>query len=310
MSNRNRTKTDSQFDLFDRPYVLLVLAILFWSGNFILGRAVRAEVPPIGLAFWRWFVGSLIVLPFALPYLKPELLQVFRHWKIILLFSALGIATFNTLVYIGLHSTTAINGSLIQSITPLAIALLSYLLFRDTLSLVQVIGIAISLSGVIVITMRGSWQTLTTLSFNPGDGLILTAVSCYAFYVSLLRLRPAIHPLSFLAVTFALGTLMLLPFYAWENLTGHIMRLNPVTVLSISYVGIFPSILAYFCYDRGVLLIGANQAGQFLNLIPLFSSVMAVLFLGETFQLFHGIGMILILGGIFLVTTGRYRRTD
>lgn len=310
MSNSDRTKTLSRVDLFDRPYVLLVLAILFWSGNFILGRAVRAEVPPIGLAFWRWLVGSLVVLPFALPYLKPELPQVLRHWKIILLFSALGVATFNTLIYIGLHSTTAINGSLIQSITPLIIVILSYLLFRDSLSLVQIIGIAVSLSGVIAITLGGSWHNLATLSFNPGDGLILTAVVCYALYVSLLRLRPAIHPISFLAVTFALGAMMLLPFYVWETLTGHVVQFNLVTLLSIAYVGIFPSILAYLCYDRGVLLIGANRAGQFLNLIPLFSSVMAVLFLGETFQLFHGIGMALILGGIFLVTTESYRQTN
>lgn len=268
---------------------------------------MRAEVPPIGLAFWRWFVGFLIVSKFAWPYLKSDWSNVLRHWKIILVLSVLGIATFNTLLYIGLHSTTAINGALIQSTMPLVIVVISYLLFRDTVTPVQALGIAISLSGAIAIITRGSWQTLATLSLNPGDLWIFVAVISYAAYSSLLRLRPAIHPLSFLAVTFALGAIILLPLYVWENLTGQIMQLNAVTVLSVSYVAIFPSILAYICYNRGVELVGANRAGLFLYLMPLFGSLMAMLFLGESFQFFHAIGMSLILIGMLLVTTHKPR---
>ncbi len=305
--NGNRLKTDGSFYLLNRPYILLVLTILFWSSNVILGRAVRAEVPPIGLAFWRWFVGFLIVLKFALPYLEPDLPQILRHWKIILLYSSLGIAAFNTLLYIGLQSTTAINSLLIQSTIPLVIVMMSYLLFRDTVSAKQAMGIGIALSGAFAIIARGSWQTLASLSFNPGDLLIFVAVICSAAYTTLLRLRPAIHPLSFLAITFALGTVLLLPFYIGEKLTGQIVQLNIVTVLSVSYVAIFPSILAYICYNRGVELVGANRAGLFLYLMPLFGSLMAMLFLGETFQLFHVVGMSLIIMGILLFITNKHR---
>lgn len=301
-----RLKKDG-FYIVNRPYILLVLTVLFWSGNLILGRAVRAEIPPIGLAFWRWLVGFLIVLKFAYPYLKADFPQIVRHWKIILLFSALGISAFNTLLYIGLQSTTAINGLLIQTTMPLVIVLMSYLLFQDTVSAKQALGIAISLSGAIAIIARGSWQTLITLSLNPGDLLIFTAVVSYAAYSTLLRLRPAIHPLSFLASTFALGTMLLLPLYIGENLTGRLMQFNTVTVLSISYVAIFPSILAYICYNRGVELVGANRAGLFLYLMPVFGSLLAMVFLGETFQPFHALGISLIFLGILLVTTSKNR---
>ncbi|GAB4386645.1 MAG: DMT family transporter [Elainellaceae cyanobacterium] len=290
----------------DRPYLLLLLAILFWSGNLVLGRAVRTEIPPIGLAFWRWLVGSLLVLPLARSHLKPDLPQILRHWKIMTLFAVLGVTMFNTLVYTGLRSTTAINGALLQTITPLVIVLFSYLLFREAISTVQIIGILISLAGVLIITMRGEWQTLSQLSLNHGDIWIFIAVIGYALYVTLQRLRPVIHPLSFMAVTFVLGTGMIVPFYIWEHINGAIVQWNQVTIFSVLYVAIFPSILAYFCYDRGVLLLGANRAGQFLNLIPLCSSLMAILLLGETFQVFHGIGMVLILGGIWLVTQHQF----
>lgn len=295
-------KPPPAFRLFDRPYFLLTLAILFWSGNLILARAMRTEIPPIGLTFWRWFIGLLLLLKFALPSLKTDLPQILHHWKLLLLFSGLGIVGFPVLFYTGLQSTTAMNGALIQATMPLAIVLASYLLFRDTISWRQVLGILLSLAGAIAIVSQGSWQILQTLSFNPGDIWILGAIACYAAYSSLLRLRPLLHPLSFLAILFGFATLLLLPFYIWESLTRQTVQFNLLTLCSVGYIAIFPSIFSQLFFNRGVELIGANRAGLLANLLPVFGSLMAIVFLKETFHHFHAIGMGLILLGIFLAT--------
>lgn len=288
--------------LFDQPYLLLVLATLFWSGNFVLGRAVRADVPPIGLAFWRWCGGSILVLGFAWPYLKRDWALIWRHWKMILLLSILGVATFNTLVYTGLQFTTAINALLMQSTMPVLIVLMTYFFFRETIRAVQAVGILLSLAGVLVIVGQGSLEVLTSLSLNLGDLLVFIAVALYAAYSALLRWRPPIHPLSFIATTFIAGTIILLPFYVWENMAGRVMSLDGVTILTVGYVAVFPSILAYLCYNRGVELAGANRAGLFIHLMPVFGTIMAILFLGESFRWFHSLGILLILGGILLAT--------
>lgn len=292
--------------LFDLPYVLLVLPPLFWAGNFVLGRAVRADVPPVGLAFWRWAVGSLLIAGFAWPHVRREWPAVRRHWPIILLLSFLGVAVFNTLVYTALQFTTAINALLMQSTMPVLIVLLSYLFFKEIISLRQGLGIALSLVGVVIIIAQGQLATLLALSLNGGDLLVLVAVASYAAYSVFLRQRPALHPLTFLAVTFVAGTLMLVPFYLWEVLAGRVMHFDsPTTWLSVAYVAVFPSILAYLCYNRGVDLVGATRAGLFLHLMPVFGSLMAIAFLGEQFRLFHAPGIALILGGIALATRRR-----
>ncbi|MCL4296545.1 MAG: DMT family transporter [Anaerolineae bacterium] len=294
-------------NLFDQPYLLLILATLFWSGNFVLGRAVRADVPPIGLAFWRWCGGSILVLSFAWPYLKRDWEVIWQHWKIILLLSILGVASFNTLIYTGLQFTTAINALLMQSAMPVLIVLMSYLFFRETVRAVQGVGIMLSLMGVLTIVGQGSLQVLTSLTLNLGDLLVFIAVALYAAYSALLRQRPPIHPLSFIAATFIAGAVILLPFYLWENATGRVMSVDGVTLLTVAYVAIFPSILAYLCYNRGVELAGANRAGLFVHLMPVFGSLMAILFLGESLQWFHAAGILLILLGILLATRPKHQ---
>ena len=166
----------------------------------------------------------------------------------------------------------------------------------------QVGGIVLSLAGVLTIIAKGNLDLLLSLSLNWGDLLIFIAVVGYAAYSALLRKRPVMHPLSFLAVTFILGDLILSPFYVWENLAGNVMQFNRVTLLAVAYVSVFPSILAYLCFNRGVELAGANRAGLFFHLMPLFGSIMAILFLGERFRPFHAFGILLILGGILLAT--------
>lgn len=284
--------------IWRQPYLLLVLTTLFWSGNFVLGRAVHEAVPPVALAFWRWAGGFLIVLPFAWPHLARDLAVARRHWRLVLLLSALGVASFNTLVYLGLGRTTAINGLLIQSFMPLAIIAASLALFSERINRWQAIGLALSLAGIVAIVARGELATLAALDVNVGDLLIVLAILAYALYTALLRRRPAMHPLSFLAVTFGLGALMLVPLYGWEHFAGRQLAGNPTTFAAIAYVALFPSVLAYLCYNRGVELIGANRAGQFVHLMPVFGSLMAVAFLGERFRLFHAIGIALIFAGI------------
>ncbi|MBW4521920.1 MAG: DMT family transporter [Scytolyngbya sp. HA4215-MV1] len=292
-------------NLFNFPYLLLTLTVLFWAGNAVLGRAVHDQIPAVGLAFWRWFCAFLIVLPTTWRYLRRDWQQILRHWKMMWLLSALGVACFNTLFYKGLHFTTAINAVLMQSSMPLMVVLLSYLFFRETLTIWQAIGILISSIGAIMVIIHGDWHLLVTLSLNRGDLIVLLGVAGYATYTALLRLRPVMHPFSFLTVTFALGSTLLLPLYIAETLSGHPVPLNSVTILSVGYVAVFPSILSYLFYNRGVELIGANRAGLFIHLVPVFGSMMAVLLLGEHLHWFHGVGFALILSGIFLVTRRR-----
>ncbi|MFP4350106.1 MAG: DMT family transporter [Thermodesulfobacteriota bacterium] len=290
---------------FNRPYLLLTLTMLFWAGNAVLGRAVRAEVPPVGLAFCRWFFGFLFVLPFAVPHLRRDWPEVRRRWRVIVLLSFLGITCFNTMLYIGLHSTTAINAILIQSSMPVIIVIMSFLFFRETVTPIQALGILVSLIGMITIIARGDPSVLAELSLKRGDIWVFTAVFLYGAYSVLLRLRPQIHPASLLAVLFGAGTLMLAPFFIWEMNTGLILHFNRITLLAVGYVAIFPSILSYLFYNRGVELVGANQAGLFIHLIPVFGTILAVLLLSERFMAFQGVGIALILSGIYLVTRAK-----
>jgi drug/metabolite transporter (DMT)-like permease len=290
--------------IYNLPYLLLTLAVFFWSGNFILGRAVRAEVPPIALAFWRWAIASLLVAGVAWPHLKRDWPAVRTHWPMLLLLSVVGVASFNTLVYSGLQSTIALNAFIMQSMMPVLIVFMSFVLFHEKISRLQGAGVAFSLTGALTIISKGSWQALRALSINRGDLLIFIAVVCYAGYSVLLRKRPAIHPLSFVAVTFSIGSLLLLPLYLAETLAGRPVQFNATTLLAISYVAIFPSIVSYLCFNRGVELAGANRAGLFLHLMPVFGSIMAIAWLGESFEWFHAAGIALIILGILMATRG------
>jgi drug/metabolite transporter (DMT)-like permease len=288
--------------LYDRPVLLLVLAVLFWSGNFILGRAVRADVPAVALAFWRWALASAILAPIGWRRLRADLATLIGHRRVVLLLAFLGVASFNTLVYLALQSTTAVNAFLMQSLMPVLIVALSFLIFSERIVGRQVVGLALSLIGASAIVTEGRPHLLLALGAKRGDLLLLAAVLSYAAYSALLRLRPPVHPISFLLATFWLGTLMLAPFYLWESLAGHPLVPTAPALLSIAYVAVFPSILSFLFFNRGVELIGANRAGLFIHLMPLFGSVLAVLLLGESFRWFHGLGLVLILAGIALAS--------
>ena len=287
---------------YDFPYLLLILAVFFWSVNFIVGRAVRMDVPPIGLAFWRWSGASLLIFFPALRHLKHDWKQARKNLPILLLLSATGVAVFNTLVYMGLQQTIVINAVLMQSTMPVLIVAMSFLFFREKIYRLQALGIVLSLCGALSIILKGDPSLLGSLSINLGDLLIFLAVICYASYSVMLRRRPAIHPLSFVAVTFVTGSVMLLPLYLWESFAVRPMHWDATTVGAICYVAIFPSIISYICFNRGVELVGANRAGLFLHLMPVFGSIMAIAFLGESLRWYHGTGIGLIALGIVLAT--------
>ena len=297
-----------RFRFFDRPYLLLALAVLFWAGNNIVGRAVRAEVPPVGLAFWRWTLATLLLFPFAWPFLRGDLSQVRRHLPVMALLAFLGVGSFNTLLYSGLQYTVAINAFLLQSLMPAVVILMSWMFFGERVSLGQLAGIAVAFVGAAFIIFRGSAETLLAFELNPGDAIIFVGVVLYAAYTALLRLRPAMHPLSFVLATFMLGVPMILPFYLWETLSGRAVTPSTPTLLSFLYVGIFPSILSYLLYNRGVELVGANRAGLSAYLMPVFGSVLAVLLLGEAFRTYHALGIGLIFLGVVVANGVGVRR--
>ncbi len=284
------------------PYILLSLAALFWSGNFILGRGMSADIPPVALAFWRWFFASIIALCLAIPHLKKDWGEIKKHFPIVFLLSFLGIAVFNTLVYIGLQWTIAVNALLMQSVMPVIIFILSFFFFKERVTAIQAMGIVLSLSGVVTIISQGNLKMLFSLDVNHGDLLVFMAVVAYAVYSVILRKRPLVHPLSLISATFTLGTLLLFPLYVVEFCYFRTFRVDVTTVISIAYVAIFPSIVSFLCFNRGVDLVGANRAGMFIHLMPVFGSIMAIVFLGESLEWFHAVGIVLITAGIFLTT--------
>jgi drug/metabolite transporter (DMT)-like permease len=284
----------------DRPYLLLALTSLFWAGNTIIGRAAINLVPPATLTFFRWGLAFVLLLPVALPHLRRDWPAIRANLVPITLLALMGSAGYNVVAYLALHYTQAINSLLLQSVAPLFVALWSFVLFRERLTLVQAAGILISMTGALVIICRGDFSVLARFAFNIGDIMILVALVFYALYTALVRVRPAMHPLSFLAATIGASTVLMVGPVGLELATGHVPVLAAGTFAALAYVAIFPSILAYFCLNRGIELIGANRAAPFIHLMPVFGSVLAILFLGERPQLFHAAGYALVLVGVVM----------
>ncbi len=288
--------------LFDQPYLLLALTSLFWAANTILGQFIVGHVPPMTLAFIRWSGATLILLPFAMRHLSRDWPVIRKHAGMMTLIAFTGFAIYNTLAYYGLQYTTAINGLLLQSVAPLFVAMWTFALFGDRLTLRQAGGICVSLAGVTVIVCHGSLAVLRAIAFNRGDVSFLVALVVYGFYAAYLRKRPAIHPFSFLVVGMGGGALFLIPAMIWELASGRTVTLDAESFLSFAFVCIFPSLLGYLFLNRGIEVIGANRAAPFIHLVPVFGSVLAIVLLGEQFQLYHAIGYGLVFTGITVAT--------
>jgi drug/metabolite transporter (DMT)-like permease len=281
-------------------YLLIAISALCWSGNHILGRAIAGHVPPFAISTVRWLMPALILWPFARPHLARDWPAIRRHWKLILFLGIIGGALFGALQYIGLQYTTAINVSVLNSLAPVLIGMAGVALFRDRLTGRQMLGIAVSLAGVLVIISKASLAALGTLGFNWGDLIILFNMVMWAVYSACLRLRPPLHWLSFTFALALISGVATAPFWIWEHASGFTLQPTLLTVGALAYVSIFPSLVAYAGWNRGVDLIGANRAGVFLHLVPLYSAVLAGLLLGESLMLYHVAGFLLILGGVWL----------
>lgn len=280
------------------PYLMLILPPLFWAGNVVLARGLASQIPPLSLSFLRWATALLFLAPFTWRLLYRDRHLLSGHWLIIWLCSLFGISIFNSLLYTATQTTTALNCSLMQTVMPAAIILCSFFLNREKIGLQQGAGVLLCLLGATWIVLQGKLAAIGTLKLVSGDLWMLVAIFCYALYSTLLPRRPQIHPLSFLTLTVALGTLLLLPPFLIELQIKGPPAATASVLGAILYVALFPSIAAYLCWNRGVEVIGANRAGLFINLVPVFAAGMAILFLGEKLQGFHLIGMIMVLGGM------------
>ena len=284
------------------PQLLLILATLLWGGNFVIGRAVAGDIPPITLAFLRWCVAFIVFLPIAYSRVKREWHMIKANWPAVIVMAITGVACFNTLVYIGVYYTTSINASLMNSSTPIIIYILSFIFLKERLSKFQLIGTALSLAGVVFILSKGSLETLLSFSFNKGDLIVLIAVFCWGVYSLLVKQYAGRLPgYSTFLVTIALGVMMLLPFTIYELMTTSVEIVwSPSTIGAILYVGIIASIVAFLSWNNGVVALGANKASIYLNFIPLFATIFAVLFLDEDLLLAQLIGGLAVICGVLL----------
>ncbi len=290
-------------------YLFLILSALFWSGNFVLGRGVTEIIPPVALAFWRWAGALAILMPFAIRGVIRQNREIRNNLGILTILAILSVTNFNTFLYTALRTTTAINAALVNSITPIFIVLVSWIGFNDRINTRQAIGVVLSFIGLIWIVAQGNLEILLTVRFSTGDLWTLAAALSWAFYTVLLRKRPKqLDPVPFLTILVLIGLVFLSPIYLWEIRSGASFQLSPAVFASFGYVALFPSVVAYVFWNNSVAVVGANKAGIFMHLMPVFSIVLAFIFLGETLAVYHLVGMMLIFSGIFLTTVNRVIR--
>ena len=279
-------------------HALLAIAPLCWAANLVLAKGVVDLLPPIAFAFWRWVLAFLLLLPFAWRHARRDWATAVAGWKSISVLAMTGIAGFPSMLYAAVHTTTAINGSLIQTTMPGFIILLSMAIFGEKVSARQLVGAATCVLGAATVVLKGDLVAMSIPDFAHGDILMTLAVILYAIYSLLLGHRPSVHPLSLMVYTFALGALGLFPLYLWELSELGGFTVCREIVLSIVFVALFPSIVAYFCWNRGIDVIGPNRGGLYICLIPVFASILAISFIGETLKTYHIAGMIMIVTGM------------
>jgi drug/metabolite transporter (DMT)-like permease len=287
---------------------LATLATLIWSGNFIVSRAVFRQIPPISLSFFRWLTASLLIAPFALQRFAAD----FKNFKknfIYLFFTALtGITLFNSFVYIAGHYSTAINMALIGTTSsPVIATILAAFFLREKISWLRILGMAVCIAGILLLISKGSWQALKNLQVSRGDAWILLGGLMFAIYNTLARKKPEeISPVSFLFAIFTMGTIILFPFFVAEN--SHLLAITQTAsinwsgslTLSIIYLGLGTSVISFLCWNAAIARLGAARTALFGNLIPIFSSMEAVLLLGENITPIHYVSGTLVILGLVL----------
>ena len=286
------------------PQLLLVLATVLWGGNFVIGRAVSSDIPPLTLALLRWAVALIVFFPIVAKKLKNDWPKLKANYPAVLLMAITGVAAFNTLVYVGVHYTTSINASLMNSTTPIFIYILSFIFLKDRLNWKQIVGTVISLVGVLFILTGGSFDKFQSMQFNKGDLIVIVAVLCWSIYSIVVKRNAGKLPgdTTFFA-TIVIGLILLIPCASYELATKDVtINWSFTTIAAIIYVGTFASIVAFLCWNKGVIAIGANRASIFLNFIPLFATLFAVLFIDETPVIAQLVGGVAIITGVLIAS--------
>jgi drug/metabolite transporter (DMT)-like permease len=292
-------------------WLALALPPLLWAGNFVVGRAATAEVPPLMLAFARQLLALLVLLPFGWRAMMRDMDQYWQfRWQIVRV-SLAGMVAYNVLVYVGLHSTTASNAQLMNSVIPVLIVMLGAVILRQRLNCLQVIGLASSCLGVLTIILHGDFARLLTLQFSHGDLIVFAAMVSFSLFSVWLRSFPAgMNRLGLLGAQLVVAVVVLLPFVAWEYLAGVRSTWSTQALGAMLYVGLAPSLLANLLYMFGIARVGPAKAGLFIHLVPLYGALMSVAFLGEKLHLYHVLGMFGILAGLACSQATGRRRAD
>ena len=282
---------------------LVLIAVVCWSGNWVVGRSVRDIVPPFGLTFWRWTLAAALLTPFALPKMLREWPTVRANWKVLLGMGLLSGAMFQAMIYIGVHTTTALNASLLSASGPAFTLFIAVIVLRERVTLRQLSGIAIAFIGAGWLVLRGDLAALASLDFTVGDIWIVAAMFVWGAYSVLLRFRPS--PLSDLTLVYVISIIavvMLFPVWLWEMSQGHIIEPNVPTWLTLVYVAVFASIVALLSFNASVAMIGPTKAVTYLYFMPVFGAAMAIVFLGEDLAGYHLIGFVVVMAGVLLAT--------
>jgi len=283
-------------------YFLLVLTTIFWSGNFIVGKAASMyEIPPFSLNFYRWFFAGLILLPFTIKELINKRNYIINNIGFFIILGITSITIFNSIVYYSLYYTQVINGVLMISTIPVWIIFIASLLKIEKTNIFQIIGVILSLTGVIFIITKADLELIKNLDFNKGDLSMVAAMFAWAVYSALLKKKTyEISQITLLQVVIICGLVFLIPIYFIEMNTGNIIKLGKPFYLTLTYVVLFPGLASFFFWIKGISIIGANRAGVFLHLMPIFGAIMAMIIFKEKFMFYHLLGAIFILMGIIL----------
>ena len=289
-------------------YIFLILTTLFWSGNFIVGKAASLfEIPPFTLNFYRWIFAWLILAPFTLKEVIDKKNYILKNIKLIIILGITSITIFNSIVYYSLNFTQVISGVLMISTIPVMIIIFCWLFRIEKTNVYQICGVIFSLSGVVVIITRADLNILLNLNFNKGDIWMVVAMFSWAMYSALLRKKKLeLSQLSLLQTIITAGLIFLLPAYLAELSLGYKANINLPFVLTLTYVVLFPGLASFIFWIKGISIIGSNRSGIFLHLMPIFSTIMAIIIFGEKFMIFHFIGAVLIITGIILSSRGRH----
>ncbi len=289
---------------------LAILAVIIWSGNFIVARAVYKDIPPVSLSFFRWATATLILLPFAIKVFRKEWAVVRKHLHYFFWLSLTGISLFNTFVYVGGHYSSAINLALIGTTSsPVMSIILARIFLKEKIGWLKIGGVLICIAGILFLLSKGDFRNLVNFRFSEGDAWILLAALSFAVYNILVRKKPIeVSPLNFLFTSFVFGTLLLLPFFIWEMQYTEPVKWTPSLAGIILYLGLGPSIISFFVWNKSIRWLGAGRTALFGNLIPVFSSLEGVLILDEQFTFEHIISMVLVFAGVLIANSSLFRK--